>query len=105
MAATTAGVFRLNFLNKNTTDQFYQLSDATQEAWGFARLDDQSFVIITDGIYRIRENRLERINTGLTYCYSLYPSRKVKNRLFVGTADGLAVVDFVKNKWINRGKN
>ena len=104
LAATTAGVFRLNFLNKNTTDQFYQLSDATQEAWGFARLDDQSFVIITDGIYRIRENRLERINTGLTYCYSLYPSRKVKNRLFVGTADGLAVVDFVKNKWINRGK-
>ncbi len=105
LAATTAGVFKLNLINNfDTPNQFVQLPDANQEAWEFTKFNDQIFVVLTDGIYTVKENNVEKLNTNLNDCYSIFPSQKVSNRLYAGTATGLAVLDFINNKWVNTGK-
>lgn len=105
LAATTAGVFKLNLINNlDSPNQFVQLPDANQEAWEFTKFNNQIFVVFTDGIYTVKENKVEKLNINLNDCYSVFPSQRVRNRLYVGTATGLAVLDFINNKWVNKGK-
>ena len=104
-AATTAGVSKINISNNySLPNQFYQLPGANQEAWEFAEFNGNIFVILTDGIYSVKENSLQKIKTDLRDCYSIFASQKIKNRLYVGTGTGLAVLDLINNKWVNRGK-
>ncbi|HQI40711.1 MAG: hypothetical protein B6D44_15615 [Ignavibacteriales bacterium UTCHB2] len=94
-AATTTGIFKLNQQhNYQKPYQFVQLPEANQEAWQFTDLNGQIFVVLTDGVYTINNDKVEKLNIKFRGCYSIAASLKYKNLLFVGTEDGLEVIEF-----------
>lgn len=104
-AATTAGVFKLDF-NKisNLSLQFEKLREIADEAWWIIDYKKSIIFATTQGIHLLNNNSYKKVNTGWRGCYYIYQSKVFKNRLYVGLETGLAVLEDVNGNWIDRGK-
>lgn len=104
-AATTAGVFKLDF-NKSSKGnlQFEKIKEIADEAWWIIDYKKSIIIATTQGIHILNNNSYKKINTDWRGCYYIYNSKVFKNRLYIGLETGLAVLEDVNGNWIDRGK-
>lgn len=101
-AATAQGVFSLE---GERVIPVKGTRDATWDLLSFKTSDGEELLLGADtkGFYQIVDNQVVIIRSSPTV-FSLYPSRYHENRLLLACKDGIAAVDYVKGKWVDKGQ-
>lgn len=102
-AATGLGIFRLNSRISGDISARFELVDQQLQIQGFSFLAIEEDLLIASGsgLFLIRDNQIEKINEMRTSL--LYQSPYFPDRVYVGKADGLGLIERVAGEWITRG--
>lgn len=102
-AATGLGIYRLNSRTTDDISARFQLVDPLLQIQGFSFLAIEEDLLIASGrgLFLIRENRVEKINEMRNSL--LYQSPYFPDRVYVGKADGLGLIERVGGEWVTRG--
>ena len=104
-AATTSGFYRLNLSNLNSDNYlFTKIRNVAQEGWWLVSYKNYIIAASTDKVGIIDENEFKPITTSWRGCYYLYHSKYYPNRIYVGLETGIALIEEVNGRWIDRGK-
>ncbi|MCP4153488.1 MAG: response regulator [bacterium] len=91
-AGTSNGLYRLT-----PGGRFAAAAGLRNACWSLVACEDRLLAAMHGGVYMVKKNGVERI-TG-TNAYTLLRSGQDKNRVWVGTLQGLTSLYFLKNKW------
>jgi signal transduction histidine kinase/ligand-binding sensor domain-containing protein len=108
------GMIRFNHRLYVTTYQglfYYSLEEKTFKAvagittacWSIIPFDRTILVSTTQGVYEIDDTRASLISDG--FSLKLHRSFVEPSTLFVGQTDGLRILQYIHNKWIDKGYN
>ncbi len=106
--AATNGLF---FLNKNAQNKYqFSLIQEVLQAWDLEvfQLQDKSTEKLLlgsfDGVFEVSNNSFTQI-ASLPQAYKLFQSKKNPENVYVCTSEGINLLTFEHNNWINKGKH
>lgn len=102
-AATGLGIYQLNSRIADDISARFRLVDPLLQIQGFSFLAIEEDLLVASGrgLFLIREDRIEKINEMRNSL--LYQSPYFPDRVYVGKADGLGLIERVAGEWLTRG--
>jgi signal transduction histidine kinase/DNA-binding response OmpR family regulator len=90
---TTGGLVEL----ASPSEKFRLIPGMRTYCWHLLSVDEFLFAATSDGVYRIENNKMQKITGDRSYF--LYRSKREKNRIWVGTAKGLVSLYLKNGLW------
>ncbi len=101
--STPNGVYHSQ--NEGSTGSFFKLTEGiNSESWELLNVNDYQLAATTHGVYRIKDNRSDIINTDWRFAYSLCRSKIHPDIIYVGLHDGLAKLKLLNGEWTDDGR-
>ena len=84
--------------------RFLPVKNIQAQCWSFLSWGGILLVATTEGVYGIRKDQAGLLKTGWAYSTFLYRDPLKKDRIFVGLADGLAILKLKNGKIMDGGR-
>lgn len=103
-AATSRGVFVQDMPGNGQPARFRQIPGMDMVCYALRSLPGELLAGCLDGVYQIRNEQRTLLQDYTQAVLALYPSTAFPGRLYVGLADGLAMMEKHQGRWLNRGR-